>query len=105
MNSESWIEKKKVINHYNNFADSYDRLYGREQKIKIEKALKNLMFKQSDKVLDLGCGSGILFSYLENSVDLLIGLDHTVRHVRFPRHPGFPVNADEWHPLYLPIFS
>ena len=75
MNSESWIKKKKVINHYNNFASSYDRLYGREQKIKIEKALKNLMFKKSDKVLDLGCGSGILFSYLENSVDLVIGLD------------------------------
>ena len=44
---------------YNTFAKGYNELYGEEQlrKLKIIKSLLNL--KSSDKLLDVGCGTGL----------------------------------------------
>jgi ubiquinone/menaquinone biosynthesis C-methylase UbiE len=46
-----------------------------EQEAKMKAALKHLMIKSSFAVLDLGCGTGLLFNFLNGKVKLLIGLD------------------------------
>ena len=46
-----------------------------EQKEKSEELLKFLKLEQRDWVLDLGCGTGFLFNYISEKVELLLGLD------------------------------
>ncbi len=45
--------------NYNNIAQGYDELYGEEQKKKAKIILKNIELKKDDKLLDVGCGTGI----------------------------------------------
>ena len=72
------------MDFYNLIAKRYDELYGEEQELKNRIIKENLKIKNSDLLLDVGCGTGLLdFNCnvigLDPSLDLLMQnnpLDH-----------------------------
>lgn len=63
------------MQHYGRQAAIYDVQYVGEQNAKIENILNNVTFSPNETVLDLGCGTGFLFPYLNKKVELLVGID------------------------------
>ena len=45
--------------YYNSISKGYDELYEEEQKKKLDLVKENLEIKKTDKLLDVGCGTGI----------------------------------------------
>ena len=70
-----WDIKRKIMERYNITANIYDLRYADEQKAKIEAAIKIQDVKEKASVLDVGCGTGLLFDYISNSSERIIGLD------------------------------
>lgn len=60
---QNLIEMDSVL-YYNTIKDSYENLYSREQSSKIRFLLSRIDIKESDKILDVGAGTGILESIL-----------------------------------------
>lgn len=56
-------KKKTIIEKYNSSAQFYDERYKAIQEKKYRVTLNNLSFS-GKRVLDLGCGSGMLFEYI-----------------------------------------
>lgn len=63
------------MEHYNELAKGYDELYGQEQKMKIEFMLKNFDLTSKKMILDVGCGTGLLFENIYDENKILIGID------------------------------
>ncbi len=60
-------KKEKIIRDYNETATFYDKRYKELQGEKYELLLKN--FRANGKtILDLGCGTGLYFEYMMNSI-------------------------------------
>lgn len=70
-----WNKKRNIMHHYNQLAPVYDIQYADEQETKIEATLENVSLNKNDFVLDVGCGTGLLFPYIANRVQLLLGID------------------------------
>lgn len=70
-----WRIKRRVIRHYDRIAPFYNALYGCEQSLKIKKILDSLSFSPSEIILDVGCGTGLLFKHLANPVNAVVGID------------------------------
>ncbi len=62
------------MRRYDLTADMYDMRYGEEQKAKYEAALKKLSVKD-DLILDIGCGTGLLFNYVSAKARMVCGID------------------------------
>jgi len=71
----SWTKKLEVIRHYNAIADIYDRRYLAEQNVKIRTALVHTDLRGRSFILDVGCGTGILFDHLKDSGIVQVGID------------------------------
>jgi ubiquinone/menaquinone biosynthesis C-methylase UbiE len=69
-----WIQKRRVMRRYDATARSYDELYGEEQEAKYLKALERVDVAGS-AVLDVGCGTGLLFSYIADAAQAVLGVD------------------------------
>jgi len=97
-----WSKKLEVMRNYDSSAKVYDAQYAEEQDAKIKAALSHLNLEESSLVLDVGCGTGLLFEHLGNSVKLLMGLDLSSgilkeakkRTKRFPRTALIRADAD-----------
>jgi malonyl-CoA O-methyltransferase len=63
-----------VANRYNITSDSYDEQYAQEQVAKY-RAVQNVLNCLGGVVLDVGCGSGLFFSFVADSVQLVVGVD------------------------------
>lgn len=63
--------------YYNKIAGGYNELYGSEQLAKWEIAKKIIDFSKKDRVLDVGCGTGIVTTRIANRVNFVIGLDYS----------------------------
>lgn len=60
-------------------ADSYDLLYREEQEEKCEAALSLLELDVDDRVLDVGCGTGLLIQAIAASIAQAVGIDFSVK--------------------------
>ncbi len=69
-----WNHKQNVIDRYNATSEGYYELYGEEQTRKYRKALEHAQTR-GKKVLDVGCGSGLFFSYIAGQAELVVGMD------------------------------
>lgn len=49
--------------------------YAEEQTTKIKAALKNIKFHDGGFVLDVGCGTGLLFKHIADKMQTTVGLD------------------------------
>ncbi|PVX24888.1 MAG: hypothetical protein CW691_06175 [Candidatus Bathyarchaeum sp.] len=72
---QPWKEKQRTMRHYDQQAEIYNVQYLGEQNAKIEALLKFMNLEPSDYVLDLGCGTGFLFSHVAQKVKMVAGLD------------------------------
>jgi len=72
---QEWKTKNKTMRHYDHLAPFYDAQYSEEQEAKIEAALNNTKPSQSQLILDLGCGTGLLFQHIAKSTKLVVGID------------------------------
>lgn len=68
-------EKRNIMRYYDELAGAYDSLHGDEQDLKIELALRAVRLRDSDLVLDVGCGTGLLFDHIGDSASQIAGLD------------------------------
>ncbi len=71
----SWRKKRSVMRRYDLTSQMYDERYQEEQEAKYSAALNGLDLPHSSSVLDVGCGSGLLFPRLTGKVKLLVGVD------------------------------
>ena len=70
-----WKEKRSNMRHYDRQATIYNVQYVNEQDTKIEDILNNIKLESNEFVLDLGCGTGFLFRYINKQAEFLVGLD------------------------------
>jgi ubiquinone/menaquinone biosynthesis C-methylase UbiE len=73
-----WNQKRSVMRCYDSTAQIYDMRYAEEQTAKIEVALEimgSLKLERNSLVLDMGCGTGLLFNYVADKAGMVVGLD------------------------------
>jgi len=70
-----WNKKRKVMRRYDCSAFVYDTQYLGEQEAKIKAVLSELKLEKGSLVLDVGCGTGLLFPHTAEDADLLVGID------------------------------
>ena len=63
------------MRRYDLTAHIYDMQYAEEQAAKIEAAIKSINIKKYGLVLDAGCGTGLLFSYVADKSETTVGID------------------------------
>ena len=72
---DQWDKKRNVMQRYDLTAHLYDMRYAEEQTAKIEAAMKSINLEKHNLVLDVGCGTGLLFGYVANKARMVVGLD------------------------------
>ncbi|MGA3192739.1 MAG: class I SAM-dependent methyltransferase [Candidatus Bathyarchaeia archaeon] len=70
-----WHKKRRVMLCYDTTATIYEKRYAEEQAAKVEAALKHVKIEKEGLILDVGCGTGILFDYITNEANGVVGLD------------------------------
>jgi ubiquinone/menaquinone biosynthesis C-methylase UbiE len=70
-----WKQKRKTISLYNLTAEMYERRYAEEQTVKYKAALKHILINRDSKVLDVGCGTGLLFSHIAAEAQTVLAID------------------------------
>jgi len=68
-----WRQKRSVKQRYDVTAQMYDARYAEEQEAKYKAALAGL--NVAGAVLDVGCGSGLLFSHVAAQAEVVVGVD------------------------------
>ncbi|MFX1295199.1 MAG: class I SAM-dependent methyltransferase [Promethearchaeota archaeon] len=67
--------KKSIKFLYDETTEGYDRRYNEIQKIKYKIIFEQISIEPGQKILDIGCGTGNLFLFLENIDCLKYGID------------------------------
>ncbi|MEM3699440.1 MAG: methyltransferase domain-containing protein [Candidatus Bathyarchaeia archaeon] len=70
-----WKKKRSIMRRYDLTAHIYDMRYAEEQTAKIKAALEELAMEKFAWVFDVGCGTGILFDYVTEKAEAIVGLD------------------------------
>jgi len=70
-----WSKKRRTMRHYDQSASVYDAQYYEEQEAKIKAALTGVAFEKESMILDVGCGTGLLFPHVAERVKLVVGVD------------------------------
>lgn len=69
-----WSKKRKVMKHYDRIARIYDKQYLEEQQAKINAILAHMNLDRKSLILDVGCGTGLLFTVIAKTQSV-IGVD------------------------------
>ena len=69
------------MRRYDLTAEMYERRYTEEQKAKYKAALKTLNVT-GKRVLDVGCGTGLLFSHVAAEAKTVVGVDVSIKLLR-----------------------
>lgn len=91
-----WKKKRAIMRRYDVTAEMYDRRYAEEQAAKIEAALNRMKIRPSDCVLDVGCGTGLLFCYVAGKAEQIVGLDISKRSLFIAKD-----RAKSFHNIFL----
>ena len=75
---EAWNQKRKMIQRYDLTAQMYNARYADEQTIKYKVALKNLKIPHQARILDVGCGTGLLFNHIRDEKNTVVGIDISI---------------------------
>jgi ubiquinone/menaquinone biosynthesis C-methylase UbiE len=70
-----WKKKRDIMRRYDATAHIYDVRYEQEQTAKYVAALENLQKQALGLVLDVGCGTGLLFSHIKDASSKIVGVD------------------------------
>jgi ubiquinone/menaquinone biosynthesis C-methylase UbiE len=70
-----WSQKRKTMRRYDLSAGMYERRYAEEQAAKYKAALEHLNIAHNSRVLDVGCGTGLLFSHVAAEAQTVVGVD------------------------------
>ena len=70
-----WKLKRGNMRRYNLTAHLYNSRYSEEQGQKFDKIFNVLELKGKCSILDVGCGTGLLFPYLKDNTHFIVGLD------------------------------
>lgn len=68
-----WVQKRNVKRRYDVTAEMYDTRYSEEQETKYNAALTDV--KPTGLVLDVGCGTGLLFDRIASTAKNVVGVD------------------------------
>lgn len=69
-----WSQKRGTMRRYDLTAQLYDIRYAEEQALKYRAALEQLCINGDSRVLDVGCGTGLLLSHLAEA-ETVVGVD------------------------------
>jgi len=92
------IRKRELKRRYDMTAHFYDRRYGEIQRGKYDVVLANI--PNADRILDVGCGTGMLLGPLGERARLVVGVDMSVKMLRAAKKrapSAFLVLADADH--------
>jgi len=70
-----WKKKRRIMRRYDQSAKVYDEQYREEQEAKNRVAMDNITLKKNSVVLDVGCGTGLLFAHVAEKAKFTIGTD------------------------------
>ena len=70
-----WKKKRSIMKRYDATAGIYDTRYAEEQTAKYEAAFKSLECEDLGLVLDVGCGTGLLFDSIADKAEAVVGVD------------------------------
>ncbi len=70
------MRKLELVRDYNGTAHLYNERYREEQEIKMAFLLRKLRPKEGDVLVDVGCGTGLLFDYV--NCRLMVGVDVSI---------------------------
>ncbi len=74
---DTWQRKRRIMHRYNVTAQMYNMRYAREQETKFMVALSHIDLAGS--VLDVGCGTGLVFSYVANLAEQIVAIDISIK--------------------------
>jgi ubiquinone/menaquinone biosynthesis C-methylase UbiE len=63
------------MQRYDLTAGMYDARYAEEQVAKYKAALERLKITRNSRILDVGCGTGLLFSHVATKAQTVVGVD------------------------------
>jgi ubiquinone/menaquinone biosynthesis C-methylase UbiE len=90
-----WKQKRSAIRHYDQTAKTYDRQYTEEQNVKMGVALESLTqpIDKNAVILDVGCGTGLLFPHTARKAKQTVGMDISVKLLKKAKTKGYHNSA------------
>jgi ubiquinone/menaquinone biosynthesis C-methylase UbiE len=71
----AWSQKRQTMRRYNQSAHVYDTQYSEEQAVKFKTVMQGLRLSHKSRILDLGCGTGLILDHLVGRAELTVGVD------------------------------
>lgn len=76
---DATIDRRRI--HGEEYAARFERLHGTEHR-RLRGILADVALDRSDRVLDIGCGSGLLLPWIADRVDEYVGVDFSAAFIR-----------------------